>query len=313
MKKMTLFWIAVTALFAVAACSTDDSWYNESWTQNQTSTTTESNDDNKTTTNTVDDDISGASTSGDVTSFTVAINKSALAETYKVDASDDDYFENTTFDKTITITFSTSTAATVEGDDTGVVSVNGNDVTAVNSAGDIILLSHELLPLGCILSSEDGGVVLCLEPLTVAVLDVGRYVLDELTEGFHVAIAVYHLSGYILLHPMDSESREHVGRVQKSIAESLVGRGYVSVRSFDPPIGHRLAEYAACLLVQVRLNATLHIDHLAVDVQQSLGDSLDTIGRAVFGEVGHTIGEIGSVNVIAPCGQGAKPKKSARA
>ena len=138
MKKMTLFWIAATALFAVAACSTDDSWYNESWTQSQTTTITESNDDNKMTSNTVEDDISGASTSGDVTSFTVAFNKNTLAETYKADANDDDYIENTTFDKTITITFSTSTAATVEGDDAGIVSVNGNDVIATNSTDDVI-------------------------------------------------------------------------------------------------------------------------------------------------------------------------------
>ena len=135
-KKMRLLWMMITLLFAVVACSKDDDWYDDAWTQ--TSTVTSSDDDNSTTTSSADDVVSGHSGSGDVTSFTVAFNKNAISETVQVDANDDDYIENTTFDKTITITFSTSTSATVSGDDSGIVSISGNDVVATNTGSEVI-------------------------------------------------------------------------------------------------------------------------------------------------------------------------------
>ena len=142
MKKMNLFWGSVMALFAFAACSTGD-WYNDSLTattpsSTTTSVTTQSDDDNSKTTSTADNVITGVSSDGDVTSFTVAINKNAISESVNVNADDDDYIENTTFGKTITITFSKSGAATVSGDDAGIVSINGNDVTATNNTETII-------------------------------------------------------------------------------------------------------------------------------------------------------------------------------
>lgn len=123
----------VLLLFIVVSCTKEDSWSTEAQPQNNTSTTTESNDDNSTTTSSSDDVISGVSSDGDVTSFTIAINKNAIAESLTVDSSDDDYIENTSFDKTITITFSTAGDATVSGDDEGIVSINGNDVVATNT------------------------------------------------------------------------------------------------------------------------------------------------------------------------------------
>lgn len=144
MKKMNLFWIIIMLLFGMVACSTEDSWYNESWTENQnqtqtnTSTTTESNDDNSTTTNSGEDVINGVSSDGDVTSFTVAFNKNAIAESQTVDSNDDDYIENTSFDKTITITFNTTGNATVSGDDIGIITVSGNDVIATNTSEMVI-------------------------------------------------------------------------------------------------------------------------------------------------------------------------------
>ena len=135
MKKMNQLLLAVAATLAMAACTADDNWYNEKWTD--TTSTTASNDDNSQTTATVDDVVNGVSTSGDVTTFTLAFNKNAIAETYKADADDDDYLENTTIERTITITFSTTTDATVEGDD-GIVGVSGNDVIATNTTGEVI-------------------------------------------------------------------------------------------------------------------------------------------------------------------------------
>ena len=143
MKKMNLFWSIVMVIFAFAACSTGD-WYDDALTttsQNPTTTTstvTESDDDNSKSTSTADNVVTGVSSDGDVTSFTVALNKNAISESVKVDSSDDDYIENTSFGKTITITFSTSGAATVSGDEDGIVKVNGNDVTATNNTENII-------------------------------------------------------------------------------------------------------------------------------------------------------------------------------
>lgn len=142
MKKMNLFWGSVMVLFAFAACSTGD-WYNDSLTpgtssSTTTSVTTESDDDNSKTTSTADNVTTGVSSDGDVTSFTVALNKNAIAESVNVNSEDDDYIENTSFGKIITITFSKSGAATVSGDDAGIVAINGNDVTATNNTENII-------------------------------------------------------------------------------------------------------------------------------------------------------------------------------
>ena len=138
MKKINLSWLTVTALFAVTACTADDSWYDETLARTQTSTTTTSSDNNTSTTATADDVVNGVSTSGDVTSFSIALNKSTLAETYQADAGDEDYIENTTFDKTITITFSTTGDASVSGDDDAIISISGNDVIATNNTSNVI-------------------------------------------------------------------------------------------------------------------------------------------------------------------------------
>ena len=132
MKKNNLIGMAVIALFAVTACSSDDIL------DQSNNNTTVSDDDNMTTTGTTDNVTDGASTEGDVTTFTVAFNKNAIAESQTVDSEDDDYIENTTFAKTITITYSTSGSAKVSGDDEGIVSINGNDVIATNTGNSII-------------------------------------------------------------------------------------------------------------------------------------------------------------------------------
>ncbi|MBQ8988380.1 MAG: carbohydrate-binding domain-containing protein, partial [Prevotella sp.] len=137
-KKMNHFWIVTMLLLGVVACSTEDSWYNDSWTETSTSQTTESNDDNSTTTSTSDNVIDGVASDGDVTSFSIAFNKNAIAESQTVNSGDDDYIENTTFDKTIIITFSTSGSASVSGDNTGIVTVSGNDVIANNTSEQVI-------------------------------------------------------------------------------------------------------------------------------------------------------------------------------
>ena len=136
MKKMNHFWAMTMLLFAVAACTTE----NDNWdsSTNNLNSTINSDDDNSTTTACDDNVVNGVSSEGNVTTFTVALNKNAISESVKVDASDDDYIENTTFAKTITITFSTTGNATVSGDDESIVSINGNDVIATNNGSNII-------------------------------------------------------------------------------------------------------------------------------------------------------------------------------
>ena len=136
MKKMNQLLLALAAVLTMAACNVDDNLYNEKWSD--TANTTSSSDDNSQTTAAAEDVINGVSTSGDVTTFTVALNKNAIAETYKADETDEDYLENTTIGRTITITFSTTADATVDGDDDGIVSVSGNDVIATNTSGEVI-------------------------------------------------------------------------------------------------------------------------------------------------------------------------------
>ena len=141
MKKMNQFWVMFTLVFAAMACSTDDGWYGEGWTNqgnSTSSTTSESNDDNSNSTSTADDVMTGVTSDGDVTSFTIALDKNALAESVNVDTNNDDYIENTTFDKTITVTFSQSGNASVSGDESGIVSINGNDVIATNNTDQVI-------------------------------------------------------------------------------------------------------------------------------------------------------------------------------
>ena len=141
MKKMNQFWVMFTLVFAAMACSTDDGWYGEGWTNqgnSTSSTTSESNDDNSNSTSTADDVMTGVTSDGDVTSFTIALDKNALSESVNVDTNDDDYIENTTFDKTITVTFSLSGNASVSGDESGIVSINGNDVIATNNTDQVI-------------------------------------------------------------------------------------------------------------------------------------------------------------------------------
>jgi len=130
------FWMVMMLIFAIMACTKDSDSLDSS--SNYSTTTTSSSDDNSSTTGTSDNVVSGVSSDGDVTTFNVAFNKNAISESVSVDSSDDDYIENTTFAKTVTITYSTSGDASVSGDDEGIVSITGNDVIANYTGSDNI-------------------------------------------------------------------------------------------------------------------------------------------------------------------------------
>ena len=118
------------AIVAMTACASDDDSIDDS--------SSSSSDNNSATTATAEDVLNKVTTNGDITTFNVDINKTSLSETLAVDENDDDYIENTSFAKTITITFNTSGSATVSGDDEGIVKVTNNDVIATNETGKVI-------------------------------------------------------------------------------------------------------------------------------------------------------------------------------
>ncbi|MBR1804260.1 MAG: carbohydrate-binding domain-containing protein, partial [Muribaculaceae bacterium] len=126
MKKILTFW-AVMAMSLLGACSDEPA----------SSTSTSSDDDNMVTTSTAAEVTAGIDSYGDVATFTVALDKTPLAESVAVDAEDEDYVENATFDETVYITFSTTGSATVEGDTEGSVTIDGNDVTVNSTSGAV--------------------------------------------------------------------------------------------------------------------------------------------------------------------------------
>ena len=129
MNKRFFWMISMLVIAAMTACSSDDDSIDDS---------SSSNDNNAATTSTAEDVLSKVTSNGDITTFNVDINKASLSETLSVNENDDDYIENTSFASTITVTFSTSGAATVEGDDSGIIKINGNDVIATNETGKVI-------------------------------------------------------------------------------------------------------------------------------------------------------------------------------
>lgn len=71
---------------------------------------------------------------GELTSFAIAVDSTALDESETIDTSDEDYIENNTFGSEIKITYNGTQDATVGGEVTGVsVAVNGGHVTVVST------------------------------------------------------------------------------------------------------------------------------------------------------------------------------------
>ena len=131
MKRFRIFMLMFAAAVLAAGCGEDD------FTEDSGSSSSSSSVDNTSTTTAGDDVAAGADTDGDVTTFAVAFDQSALSESVTVDSEDDDFIENSTFTETIYITFGTS-GATVTGDTNGYVSVNGNDVTVNNTSENVV-------------------------------------------------------------------------------------------------------------------------------------------------------------------------------
>lgn len=130
MRSTTYLLIVVAAAtLALCGCNKDNE---------PSGTSSSSSDGNEPTATAAADVLSGVNPAGDVATFTVAVDRSALAETLTVDAEDDDYVENTTFDRTIYVTFGSNGTATVTGDDNATATVSGNRVTVDNTTSEVV-------------------------------------------------------------------------------------------------------------------------------------------------------------------------------
>lgn len=128
MKRMIQMMMMFVAIMGMAACSSDSDLLGDNSNGNGTgsgSGTTESGSSSTAT---------YASSIGDLTSFDIAIDQSALTETETVPADDEDYIENNTFSNDINIAFN-GTSASCSGHVDGVtVTVNGADVIVNSTA-----------------------------------------------------------------------------------------------------------------------------------------------------------------------------------
>ncbi|WP_443730690.1 carbohydrate-binding domain-containing protein [Segatella buccae] len=119
----SFFW-ASAALLAVSCSDTSDldDYLNGTAT---TTTPTGGGGSSSTTTPTTD---------GDLTTFTIAVDSTALSETETIPSDNEDYVENNSFTSTINIVYG-GTTATVSGSVDGVsISVSGADVTVTSTA-----------------------------------------------------------------------------------------------------------------------------------------------------------------------------------
>ena len=130
--KKAVYLMTMAAALGLTSCSTDDT---NDWSTGYSGSST---DNNQTSASTGSDAVEGVSTSGDVASFTVALDRTPLSESIATDPTDDDFIANTTFDETITITFSQTGSATVSGDTAGYVAISGNDVVATNTGDHVV-------------------------------------------------------------------------------------------------------------------------------------------------------------------------------
>jgi hypothetical protein len=126
MKRSARFFFAALAISVFTACSSGG--FSDDFGDNQG--------------NNIDNNPSGSATAydtsiGDLTSFDVALNTEQLNESDPVDANDEDYVENNSFTKQITVTFNGSSAS-VSGSADGVTVTNdGAYVTVKSTVKDI--------------------------------------------------------------------------------------------------------------------------------------------------------------------------------
>lgn len=123
MKIVFRIIMTVCVTMMLADCASDDDF--NDWYDYQSGTAAAGSDEG----------LSGSL--GDLTTFGIAIDQTALAETETIDASDEDFIENNTFDTTVTISYD-GTTATTSGEAEGVtITIDGADVVVSSEAKGI--------------------------------------------------------------------------------------------------------------------------------------------------------------------------------
>lgn len=123
--------MAAVLTLTLAACTQDDGVDTSSGSSSSLNGD-DSGNNSSASTSTYTNVLSGAAFDGDVSTFDIAFDKTALSETYTVDSSDEDYIETASWGRTVNIVFNDASGASVSGDDDGTVSVTGNQVTVEN-------------------------------------------------------------------------------------------------------------------------------------------------------------------------------------
>lgn len=127
-RNFKLVCSVVFAMSLLVGCSEDDTVLDDV-----------SENSSNSTANAGTDILANLVSDGDVASFSITLDSTPLDETISVDANDDDFIANTTFNRTIYINFSESGTVSVSGDDNGIVAVSGNDVVATNLGSEVIM------------------------------------------------------------------------------------------------------------------------------------------------------------------------------
>ena len=126
-SNLNLFLVAAFTLVAAACSSGSSDW--DDMMDNQSGGSTASGGSSSSS--------STPTTAGDLTTFDIAVDSTALTETETVPSDNEDYIENNTFSSVINIKYS-GTSATVSGTADGVtVTTNGANVSVASTAKNV--------------------------------------------------------------------------------------------------------------------------------------------------------------------------------
>ncbi|MBQ7472171.1 MAG: carbohydrate-binding domain-containing protein [Prevotella sp.] len=127
MKRISILTLMAAALLAFTACSPDSDSYTGIISSEEEETDGNVSDTGSTTT------IDTSNMLGNLSSLSISVDSTSLAETESIPADDEDYLENNSFPETIYIYYN-GTSASYEGDVAGVsININGADVTVTST------------------------------------------------------------------------------------------------------------------------------------------------------------------------------------
>ena len=155
-----------------------------------------------------------------------------------------------------------------------------------------VRLGSELFPFGGILRPQYRGVVLGLQPCTIAVLYVGRHVLYKLPERFQLPLCVHHLRRDVLLHTVHAKGGKHVYIMPQLIYKIRTRHRHTSHRRVCHTVLDSVLENTARLAVQVLFHIVVNVELLFVDIHQRPRYRLHIKAHTRFHKVGSAVGKV---------------------